>query len=93
MYNNKFYLSFNLVTEGESFWSPQKTVDFVLGRLAVQAQMLDWCLKNIGSQDFGKWQFGNSFLTTDGNLPIEIYNGIFIFKDEDKVAFKLAFGI
>ncbi len=90
--SNKFHLSFNL-------GSMEHISDsYAVSRRAVEASMGAWCKERIGPEGFPLWQFANGYLhmfasSTGIDDPLVIHSGIYIFRDDDKVAFRLAFGI
>jgi hypothetical protein len=90
--SNKFFLSFNL---GDL---DRISDSYAVARRAAEARMAAWCTDRLGPQGFPLWQFADGILhmfasSTGIDDPLIIHKGIYIFRDDDKVAFRLAFGI
>lgn len=60
-----------------------------------QVEISEWCKERISlNPGYPTWQFTGSisFEDTYGNQPT-IYTGIFVFRDDDRTALKLTFGL
>lgn len=94
---NRFYIPF------ESMGKDLNHVLDVAGRCKIQEEMEEWCERCMGPQNIPGpahhddrglvWQFGNSFIISEMNTVCTIYRGIYIFNEEDRIAFKLAFSL
>jgi hypothetical protein len=89
--NNKFKVSFNLVDVDN------RGDDWIDSRIQIETIISNWCIENIGPGEFPHWQFSNGSMYFPGFLRFKevdwviVHSGIFIFRDEDRVAFKLRF--
>lgn len=86
---NRLYINFNL---------PYNISDeYAVTRNIIQELMKVWCTERIGLQSFLSWQYDDGHIhimrSVHGVSNIRIYDGIYIRKDNDHVAFKLTFGI
>ena len=71
---------------------------WVTERLEIELEIKKWCLERVGPEEFPFWQFSRNYIHTmdpSGTATVDIMmsDGIFIFKEEDRVAFKLTYGI
>lgn len=91
--SNKYLLSFDLDMKRMGV----DKYNFLYERKDIQNKMDGWCRSRTGhGQGYPHWKFAEmgSYApkTKDGDW-ICLYNGIYIFDDADRVAFKLTFGL
>jgi hypothetical protein len=91
MSRNKFLLDFDLGVP-ETIHSPY----WVTWRLEIEKRMRDWCVERLGEEGFPNWQFSTRYIHTDdltSPRPVDIMmaDGIFIFDEASRAAFKLTF--
>lgn len=97
MNKNKFLLQFP--KEPTIFMPHIHSHEWVSDRLELELVMEKWCLERIGPETFPYWQFSKNYVqvldpsSAARTIDIMMSDGIFIFREEDRVAFKLTFGI
>lgn len=92
MIHNKFLLEFNL-------GGPEviHSASWITERLELENQYRKWCKERISEDEgFPHWQFSTHYvytssLTSSGTDEVMIAEGIYIFDDEARAAFKLTF--
>lgn len=90
--SNKFLLSFDL-------GGPDKVhgPEWIVHRLELQNIYRTWCIERISiSEGFPNWQFSTRYVYTASMISSDtsevlIADGIFIFDEESRAAFKLTF--
>ncbi len=90
---NKFFIPFFY----EQPCAAIRSHEWVTERLEAELEIQKWCLERIGPEEFPFWQFSRNYIhTTDPSstdtIDVLMSDGIFIFKEEDRVAFKLTYG-
>lgn len=91
MSRNKFLLDFDLGLPGTIH-----TPLWVVERLEIEKIMEVWCIERIGEPGFPNWQFSTRYIHTDDltsprAIDVMLADGIFIFDEVSRAAFKLTF--
>ncbi len=95
---NKFFIRFFKEIPYIPFGAAVRSPEWVTERLEAELEISKWCEGRIGPEGFPFWQFSKNYVRTldpssTSVTEIMMADGIFIFKDEDRVAFKLTYGI
>lgn len=90
--NNKYLLKF--VSTGDA--SRIHSQEWITSQLEIQLKMAEWCKERLGEAGFPRWQFSSHYIFTKDfitydTIEIEIADGIYIFDEEARTAFKLTF--
>ena len=92
MSRNKFLLDFNL---GPATDTDVYSNEWMIERRIVEKKMREWCEERLNEQGFPRWQFSTRTVRTPGASTIvyidDLADGIFIFDEEARTAFKLTF--
>jgi len=89
MSRNKFLLDFNLGPVRDVYSN-----EWMAERRKIEKKMRDWCEERLNEQGFPRWQFSTRTVRTTGAstiVGINLADGIFIFDEEARTAFKLTF--
>lgn len=81
---NKYYVELTRNT-----WALAVRVD---EGVKITHRIKEWCTTNIGPSGYPLWQFGKERSYHSADRTERIYDGVYFGRDEDKTAFKLAFG-
>jgi len=69
--------------------SPLSLKDWLDIQLKRQEKIKKWCVMTMGYSGYPRWQFTDGADYSIDNMLYLVYFGLFIFQEEDRVAFKL----